>query len=247
MKTSRHSIARKARRILLSVSGGALAVTFLTAGVAWVDGLGVPGFDGREPLTKRQEADAAYKKGRYYYLEGRSFEDKARLAKTPTSEARFLDRARARYRASADAFAKALRRAQSENRTLEYLPELYLEMGDALFKTSQFDAANAAYDNAVEVAPAFLLGHYGRARVRLARGDLTGVQNSYATLLREADTRAEAWSYVDELMSLMAHWVAVQPEEVLSADNAVSFIQWYDEQRAELANMVRWTALESSQ
>jgi len=247
MNATRHGIVQKTRRILLSLGGGALAITFLSAGVAWVDGLGVPGFDGREPLTKRQEADAAYKKGRYYYLEGKGFEDKARLAKTSISEARFLDRARARYKASADAFAKALRRAKSENRTLEYLPELYLEMGDALFKTSQFDAANAAYDNAVDVAPAFLLGHYGRARVRLALGDLTGVQKSYATLLREADTRAEAWSYVDELMTLMEHWVTVQSKEVQGADNAVNFIQWYEEQRAELADTVRWTALESSQ
>lgn len=216
----------------------------LTAGVPWVDNIGVPGFDGREPLTPRQMADKAFARGRNYYVDALEFEAKAKSVKSDVRRDRYLGKAFDRYKASADAYAESLRRSAKEGTNPNYLPQLYLEMANALFKTSEHVAAINAYNEAIDRAPAYLGARYGRARTHLALNQLEAAKEDYAWLLREADTRADAWPYVDALIVEFSAWPAPAVREQVPASMQTSFTQWLSTTREELDETVRWTALE---
>lgn len=222
---------------------GQSAVASTGTGVPWVDNVGVTPFDGREELTRAQIADKQFRQGRQYFEQAREFEAKAREANTDARRQRLLKRAFSRYRASADMFAASLKRIELEDAPVDYLPQLHLEMADALYKTGQHADAVVAYRAATEVAPAFLNAHFGLARARLAVGDLAGVREGYAHLLREADTRGEAWGRLDALIDLIAAWQSHRDDSVAAPFDA--FDQWFDAAREELSETVRWTALDT--
>lgn len=230
-----------ATALLISAGTGAGTGT----GVPWVDNVGISPFGEREELTRAQVADKQFRKGRQYYEQAREFEGKAGAAVTPASERRLLERAFNRYKASADMFAASLKRIKLEGSPVDYLPQLYLEMGDALYKTRQHAEAVETYRAATEVAPAFLNAHFGLARARLALGDLAGVRAGYEHLLREADTRGEAWARLDTLIELIAAWQERREDAPDSANERADFDTWFALAREELDETVRWTALEN--
>ncbi|MEM6639658.1 MAG: hypothetical protein AAF610_07135 [Pseudomonadota bacterium] len=210
-------------------------------GVPWVDGIGIQPFDSRAELTREQVTDQHFKKGRQLYEQARAYESRAQDAGTDGKRTRLLERAFRRYRASAESYAASARRLEEDGREVDYLPQLYSEMGDALYKTRQHDRASHAYSRATEVAPAFLNGHYGLARSGLARGALEVVQDEFSWLVREAETRAEAWSRVDALVELINAWRDSNTDQT---ENATGFLVWFDQQQTALADTVRWTLLE---
>ena len=221
-----------------------LAAPMLCAGVPWVDNQSIPSFDGRQDLTREQIADQQFRKGREYFEQARELEAKA-VDASPTRRARLLDRALSRYRASADAFAASLRKLQAEPRSIDYLPQLHLEMGDALYKTGRHPEAIRAYEQAVVVAPAYLHAHFGLARACLAAGELDCVREGYERLLREAETRGAAWARVDALVALTESWQSHRAQRANSDDAVQGFDIWFAEAREDLAETVRWTALDS--
>ncbi len=216
----------------------------LTAGVPWVDNIGVPGFDGRMPLTPRQMADKAFARGRHYYVEALEFEAKAKSANTEVRRNRYFGKAFDRYKASADTYAVSLKRVAEEQTNPRYLPQLYLEMANALFKTGEHAPAIDAYNDAISVAPAYLGARYGRARTHLALNQMQAAKEDYAWLLREADTRADAWVYVDALIIEFSAWPAPAVRDAVPAQMQANFTQWLDTTRADLGETIRWTALE---
>ncbi|MFK7888518.1 MAG: hypothetical protein AB8G16_16775 [Gammaproteobacteria bacterium] len=216
------------------------------ANVPWVDGFMQPSSFGRQPLSKKQQADQQFAKGRDYFLKARELEEKAATAPTDVRRKRYLENAYNRYRASADAFAASLRRARSENITPDYLPTLYLEMGDSLLKTGQHAQAAEAYRNAVDIAPAFFEAQFGFARSALIVGQLDDVQQGYAWLRREADIKAKAWTAIDELMAMMATWIprGAAAWDNVSIEEHAAFAIWFEQTRDELKDEVRWSVIE---
>ncbi|MEO1573864.1 MAG: hypothetical protein AAFU65_02790 [Pseudomonadota bacterium] len=252
MDTLQHARGRTLQRLthtilcmaaLLASTGAAASAG---TGVPWVDYVGISPFGEREELTRAQVADKQFRKGRQYYEQAREFESKAAAAATPARERRLLERAFSRYKASADMFQASLKRIEQEDTQVDYLPQLYLEMGDALYKTRQHAEAADTYRAATEVAPAFLNAHFGLARARLALGDLAGVRAGYEYLLREADTRGEAWARLDTLIELIVDWQAGEAGNGGDPSDArTGFDAWFAQAREELSDTVRWTALES--
>lgn len=241
-------IARFERACL---GGILLLLTLPTAGkgsVPWVDGHMQPSSFGRMPLTKKQEADAQFDKGRRYFDKARALEAKAASASNDGKRQRYLESAFDRYRASADAYAASLRRARSENITPDYLPVLYLEMGDALHKTRQHEEAAAAYRKAVELAPAFFQAQFGYARTQLIVGELDGVRKGFEWLRLEAQIKPEAWTAIDQLMAMIEQWLPLGQTrwQHVSTSEQTAFRAWYEQTRDELKDEVRWSVIEQS-
>jgi len=226
--------------LLCAVSGVA------HANVPWVDGFMQPSSFGRQPLSKKQQADQQFAKGRRYFLEARELEEKAATAPTDVRRKRYLENAYNRYRASADAYAASLRRARSESITPDYLPTLYLEMGDSLLKTGQHAAAAEAYRSAVEIAPAFFEAQFGFARTALIVGRLDDVQRGFQWLRREAQIKAKAWAAIDEMMAMMETWIprGATAWESVSSEEHGAFAAWFEQTREELQDEVRWSVIE---
>ena len=237
---------RHVMRVGVAFAAGAAALTLLTGGVPWVENKSLPSFDGREPLSDTQRADEAYVRGRQSFLQALAFEEKARAASSDGKRRRYEAKAFARFKASADAFEASLKRALKQDYTPDYLPNLYLEMADALFRTRRYEDALQRYRVALEVAPAYLRARYGLARAQLATGHLAQVRETYQALLTEADTRAAAWHYVDALMADVQAWLRDDGATSADVTQIAAMRQWHETQVSELENTVRWTALDAA-
>lgn len=240
-------MARQVSRYFAIVATTFSVALMLCAGVPWVEGKQTPMIRGKQPLTQVQLGDEAYKRGRDYFMQGAELEAKAETTSSSTRRTRYKGKALARYRASADAFAASLKRALDSDPRPDYLGNLYLEMGDALFKIGDYGPAIDAYDHALAIAPAYLRAEYGRAEAQLASNDLAAAQQGYRTILKEADTRGDAWDYVDALLASMADWLTRHEDTAtdMDAQKVSAFRDWRAAQVAELADTVRWSQLES--
>lgn len=234
------------RRVTSTLAAGIAALALLTGGVPWVDNKSVPSFDGREPMDETQRADEAYVRGRQSFEQALGFEEKARAATSDGKRRRYRDKAFARFKASADAFEVSLKRALKDNYRPEYLPNLYLDLADALLKTDRYDDALENYQKALTLAPAYLRARYGLAQAQLATSRLDDARNSYQGLLTEADTRAEAWGFVDALMDDFQAWLGHAHGASASTGEVAAFRQWYEAQADELSDTIRWTALDAA-
>lgn len=171
-----------------------------------------------QPRSPDMLAKSSYNHGVKEVEKGRKAEAEAATAKDPAKKQKALANAQKNFDKARGYFTEAV-----NNRGDMYQAWNYI--GFTQRKLGNFDAALAAYDQALNYNPAYGEAIEYRAEAYLALNRLDDAKSAYLTLFRDARPLAA------ELMTAMQKWVESRKQDSkgLSPENLDAFAKWVDE------------------
>jgi tetratricopeptide (TPR) repeat protein len=226
------------------IAGTALAALLL-CGPVWAAGGGSMGGGGAsmdtvssEPTTRSPDsiAKASYNRGVKEIDKAKQADADAATATDPVKQQKLQEKAQKGFEKARDYFTDAV-----NNRSDMYQAWNYV--GYTQRKLGNYDAALAAYDQALTYSPAYGEAIEYRGEAYLALNRIDDAKSAYMTLFRDARPLAA------QLMTAMQKWVAARRQDAkgLAPEDLDSFAKWVDEraaisQQAELLGASKSTA-----
>ncbi len=174
-----------------------------------------------QPRSPDILAKGSYNRGVKEVDKGKKAEAEAAAAKDPAKRQKALANAQKYFEKARDYFTDAV-----NNRSDMYQAWNYI--GFTQRKLGNYEAALAAYDQALTYSPAYGEAIEYRAEAYLALNRLDDAKSAYLTLFRDARPLAA------QLMATMQKWVESRKQDAngLNPEDVAAFAKWVDERAA---------------
>jgi tetratricopeptide (TPR) repeat protein len=222
---------------------GITVAAILLGNLAWASGSGSMGGGSMgstdtatEPRasTPDQIAKTNYNKGVKEIEKAKQADSQAAAATDPAKKQKLQDKAQNGFTKARDYFLTAIDSRSDMYQAWNYLGYSHRKLGN-------YDAALAAYDQALNFNPAYGEAIEYRAEACLALNRLDDAKAAYMKLFRDARPLAA------QLMAAMQQWVEArrQDSKGLSTEDVDAFAKWVDE-RAAISQQAALMGSESS-